>query len=501
MKQAMPHRSLCDGAMRDGAAGLPLAPHSSSSRHSPVRPHPSSFRRPGRRRGTVLVTAIWATIAMTAIVLVLARTTKVELVSAGNRVSAIQAGAVERGAEQYLLSLCEAAAGDPTAVVDAPADTMIVGNGYFWFIKPFPDDETQLAYGAVDEASKLNVNEYARDDLAKLPGMLPEVADAIFDYRDTDSNITGQGAENDQPSGYRVKNDKFETVEELRLVNGMTDDLLFGLDLNHDGMLDDLERGGSGGTADMFNAANGAGRGIAPFVTVYSAETPASTGKANVNGQDPSAVVQALAAALSQSRASTIADQIARNRPFTSVFDFAAKTGMTVDELKQVYSKLDAVATTTGGGAGGGAATAAKVTYGKVNINTAPREVLMCLPGLEQADVDKLVSARTSAEAGDVSWVYGTLGPAKAAAIGAKLTDKSYQYSADIVALSGDGRSFKRVRVVVDARSTPAKIVFRKDLTDLGWPPYMEDLRAAVRRGEVLQTPFGSGGSSLGSEF
>ena len=72
------------------------------------------------------------------------------------------------------------------------------------------------------------------------------------------------------------------------------------------------------------------------------------------------------------------------------------------------------------------------------------------------------------------------------------LTDKSYQYSADIVAVSADGKSFKRVRIVADARRTPARIVYRKDLTDLGWP-LDESIRDHLRQGGDLETPFGSG--------
>ncbi len=64
----------------------------------------------------------------------------------------------------------------------------------------------------------------------------------------------------------------------------------------------------------------------------------------------------------------------------------------------------------------------------------------------------------------------------------AYITGTSFQYSADIVAVSGDGRSFKRVRIVVDARTQPAKIVYRKDLTDLGWP-LPPDVRTELRPG------------------
>jgi hypothetical protein len=42
--------------------------------------------------------------------------------------------------------------------------------------------------------------------------------------------------------------------------------------------------------------------------------------------------------------------------------------------------------------------------------------------------------------------------------------------SADILAVSGDGRAFSRVRTVVDTLRVPARIVYRKNLNALGWP-------------------------------
>jgi len=38
------------------------------------------------------------------------------------------------------------------------------------------------------------------------------------------------------------------------------------------------------------------------------------------------------------------------------------------------------------------------------------------------------------------------------------------------VAVSADGRSYRRCYVVVDCRKSPPKIVYRKDLTSWGWP-------------------------------
>ena len=90
------------------------------------------------------------------------------------------------------------------------------------------------------------------------------------------------------------------------------------------------------------------------------------------------------------------------------------------------------------------------------------------------------------------------LTPQKLAAIGNRITGRSFQYSADIVAVSHDGRAFKRVRIVVDARNTPPKIIYRRDLTSLGWP-LPQQIRDQLRSGQQIQTGNGTVGNSQGS--
>ena len=152
-------------------------------------------------------------------------------------------------------------------------------------------------------------------------------------------------------------------------------------------------------------------------------------------------------------------------RPYDNVFDFAAKGGMTPDELNDVFDRLTH--------------TDDKVLRGRVNVNTAPREVLLCLPGLGPDDATALINNRPYDSRGECGWVLNSLTPEALNQCGKMITGTSRQYSADIVSVSGDGRAFKRVRIVVDGRQSPPVIVQRKDLTSLGWP-LPEDLRTRI---------------------
>jgi len=468
---------------------------------------------------------MWVIIILGALVLVFARSMRVEVLASANRLSAEQAASVEKGAEAYVLSVIETAQGDAATILEAAAEQLPLGDpadpyGYFWLLKPDPDNEQYYSFGIQDEGAKVSVNAATSEELMKLPGLesAQEVADAIVDWRDEDSDVSGQGAESDYyqalPEPYAAKNAPFETPEELLLVKGVVPELLWAYDRNRNGVIDQTEST-AGGMTSAFNSATSGARGIFPFITVHSIESNTDTTgqqKANVNtiAQDGGASVrQALQqAGLDQNRLDQIIQRAQQTRTFTSPLDFIAKVGLTADDAKKV---LPHITTST-----------AKTTLGLMNINTAPAAVLYTLPGLEQADVEAMIQKRpvlepatdttsggtTGGQSGqsgdgstdptDITWVLDALQQDKWSRIGARITGKSYQYSADIVAVSGDGRAFKRVRIVVDTRKSPPKIVYRKDLTNLGWP-LPDQVREELRSGAGLQTTVsGSGGMGSG---
>jgi type II secretory pathway component PulK len=509
------------------------------------------------RRGTILITAMWIVIVLGALLLVFARSMRAEAIASGNRMAALQAAAIERGAEQYVLSLAEQAKGDFSQISDISAEQMPVGDpnapGYFWLIRPDPDDDQYYDFGLVDEASKVSLNAASVDELLKLPNMTVDVAAAIVDWRDDNDDVTDQGAESDYyqslPEPYKAKNAPFETIEETLLVRGVTLDLLYGYDRNRNGVVDDIERSADGGST-MFNSGANGSRGIFPLVTVNSIESlsggaaaatdsttgtstgtggaPAggtgsgtdgtgaaaagSGGKVNVNGDD-AAVQQALQKAIQDpNRLQQAARAAAGGKPFQNIFDFVAKAGLSNDEAKKI---IDNITTASG-----------KTVQGLMNVNTASHDALMTLPGMEEDDVQTILTKRqdaiTNGNSASLAWLMdafpmtaGTPGGAPATGTpgsagsgsgtsgsgstnklvqwGGRITTNSYQYSADIIAVSSDGRAFKRVRIIVDTRETPARIVYRKDLTSDGWP-LPQDVLDQLRSGNGLQTTLSSSG-------
>ncbi len=463
-----------------------------------------------RSRGAIMVAALWIMIILVAVLLVLARSMRVEGVSSANRQSLIEADAIERGAEQFVLSQVDGSKGDARTAVSGNAEAMPVGNGYFWILRPDPETDQTYAFGITDEGSKLNLNIATTEMLQYLPAMTSDVADAIVDWRDADDTTGANGAESDYYLSlslpYTAKNLPFETVEELQLVKGVTKELVFGYDLNRDGVLDDLERK-AGGAATGINSSTSDSRGLFNYVTTSSVEPNTAadgTARTNVNsGID--GVQKILAASLTAKRVPEIIAKLAprydpRTAPtagkttatsqpggtpiiFANIGLFYAASGMTISEFGLVADKLTA--------------SAAKTLTGMVNVNTASKKVLMCLPGLDESDADALISKRgNGADTTSIAWVFDVLTPTKAAAIAGMITSRSFQFSADIVGVSGDGRAYKRVRIVVDTQKTPAKVIYRRDLTSVGWPldrQIQDDLRQGRYQPPLQGTGSGSG--------
>lgn len=389
-------------------------------------------RRRVQRRGVIFIAAIGIVIVLGTLVLVLTQEMRVEAVASANRLAAVKADAVEQGAEQWVLAQIALNTTDAVTIENTPAEGIKVGDaGYFWIIRPDPEDATQYCYGICDECGKLNINSATATQLLYLPNMNEDLAGAIVEWRGGGGS-TGPGSMyyGSLAEPYREKLANYESVEELLLVKDVTPDLLWGMDRNRDNVVSDVERNGAGssGFGGAFGGATGGtvggvadqGNGWFPYLTVYSVSSGSTGGGGTPGG-----------------------------------------------------------GATGGTGATGGQRRATTV-IGRVNVNTASTTVLQCL-GLSESEAESVVSAREansgSGIIGGTQWLSSAIG-GKAQTLSQYITGASNEYSADIVGVSADGRAFKRVRIVIDARSTPAKVLYRKDLTEFGWPLPPEHLQS-----------------------
>ncbi len=417
-------------------------------------------RRDAHNRGSVLIVAMVVLFALAGLVLTLNRSARVDMALAANSQATRDADSVARGAEQYVLAILTNYRDSLDDLVESDFVNVPLGQGSFTIVKPNYDDESLPSWGLMDESSKLNLNSANIDQLRLLPGMTDELAGSIIDWRDEDENLTASGAESGNylgtADGYRAKNANFECVEELMLIKGMTGDLLYGPP-NTAGVV----------VTEYYQHA-----GLADFFTAWTLESNAAadgTRRVNVNTQRTE-TREVLRDKISEARAAEIMSRVGV-LPALDVFDFAYRGGMTYDEFQLVEDYLTEVATT------------ARIR-GRVNVNTAPREVLVAL-GIDEANVDALLARRTSevqSNPGSRAWVYDVLKD-KSVNLGRLITGRGRQYSADIVATSRNGRAFKRIRIVIDTAPTTPRIVYRRDITDRGRPAVLDSSPLATAQG------------------
>jgi DNA uptake protein ComE-like DNA-binding protein len=378
-----------------------------------------------------------------------------------------------------VLAQIEANPGDTATITETAAEAVQIGTGYFWILRANPDSDEQYDFGITDESAKLNINTASQAQLLAFPGMTEEAATAISDWHSRNASSATDMVYSSLADPYVAKHDDFETVEELALVDSVTPEMLYGSDRNRDGVVDDAERSNTN-LGSMFSGGISTERGLVHYLTAYTSEPNTRT---NVNTNNAGRVRTALTnAGISTQRANQIVNawQSVRNGPrnsqnFRGFDDFFRRAGLQSQDLRFVLGKFG---------------TSNNVRRGLINVNTASREVLMALPRLQESDADRLVSYRDGADTSSLAWVYDALGDVnKVLNIADSITSQSYQYSADIVAVSGDGRGYKRVRIVVDSQQAPAKIVYRKDLTSLGWP-LPADVRTSLRQGRGVVTGY-----------
>jgi DNA uptake protein ComE-like DNA-binding protein len=362
---------------------------------------------------------------------------------------------------------------------------------------------------AIDSSGKL-----LHDALMKLPNMTEDVADSIVDWIDSDTDPRPSGAENDYYSGlspgYRCKNGPLDSVDELLLIKGVTKELLFGADTNRNGMQDPDEMASDG----AFD------RGWSAFLTVYSHEQNRdATGQAYVyvngpiqdvydrlspeTGDDLAKfliIYRQYGASTSNTGRGTVAGSLSSYTPDTSkkgstkinsLFDLVnvqvAIPGQTQgaptviyasplndpatqkDLMPKLFAKASLVEETE--------------IPGRVNVNTAPREVLMALPSLNEGDVQNILSLRPKASSTDApSDVYQTptwllteanIPLATLRQLDKYVTTRTQVYRVQSVGYFDGKGPAARVEAVIDANGGRPRILAWRDLSELGrgWNP------------------------------
>jgi hypothetical protein len=348
-----------------------------------------------------------------------------------------------------------------------------IGNAKFWLIGRdlTGQNTTGPTFGLIDESSKLNLNTVNTNVLSYLPDMTVDFANDIMDWRGTNGMVSLDYAS----LGYLPKNAPFETVDELRLVYGATLDLLAGDDLNRNGVLDANEKN-STGTGEI-------NYGLFEYTTVWTREPnfhSDGTSLTNVNTASQS-TIQTLLQTDGVSSAPSMAQSIHLSihpggvglNNCNGILDLAVRCrnlGMSAADFTKIYNDV----------------TTSTNTYfrGRVNVNTADIDVLTALfEGLNVDEQTALAAAQSlltyreqnagNGNLNSVGWLIDALGNNSPVITvlraGDYVTTKSFQFTADIAAVGPFGRGYRRVKFIFDTSDGMPIIVYRQDLSRLGW--------------------------------
>ena len=397
---------------------------------------------------------------------------------------------------------------------------------------------TGVRYGLQDESAKINLatilnydqssgsastrwrrhradNTNAHAMLMGLPGMTDDMADAILDWIDADDTPREQGAESDFYSSlnpaYTPRNAPPTSIEELLLVKGVTPELLFGYDAvkmgysSSDSVSGVISGIGTDGSMD---------HGWAAYLTLWSAEStlkPDGTPKINLNQTDMQTLYSQLSAVLDP----TWAQFIVAYRQGGGTADGGGNLDTSKLRHRAVNTigspltwsapRSDSPAPASGDASGAGGArsplanpfttdTAAMSEYlpqlfdncttvsgtaipGRININQAPRIVLLCIPGMTSDMADQIISNRApdpasaSAQADQTcpAWplIEGIMPLATMKSMLPYITAGGSVYRAQIIGHFDKGNPVARLEVILDATQHPTRVLFWKDMSHL----------------------------------
>jgi DNA uptake protein ComE-like DNA-binding protein len=256
-----------------------------------------------RARGSVVVVVVWS-VAIAAVMVAATQIVSYRQAVVGREsLARVEARWAARAGLEQMIALMEFNAttptpDDPLALV-RDMEAMAIGEVATgtWSISHF-NDGVEWA-GPRDEGAKLNVNVATRAQLANIPGMSPDVVDAIVDWRDTNDNVEGLGAESDyytnRSMGYRPRNGPFRSIAELELVAGCWPKYVRGEDWNLNGRLDPNEDDGPRSFPD--DKPDGRlDAGWSQYLTALSRQSPMSLSgneKFRLGAADPDTLMKA----------------------------------------------------------------------------------------------------------------------------------------------------------------------------------------------------------------
>jgi len=386
-----------------------------------IRQKYKNYPRPNRQQGIVLIVVLWVLVLLALLALTLAQNTRLDNAVRASGKDRITARWMARAGVYQAMDTIAGDMGSTDYTHDRWYDNedafknVELEQGRFSLYADRWESPGSLTYGVCDEASKLNLNTASREALMSLPEMTEELADAILDWRksqDVPTQIKSVAIDTEgKPTEFRLPRRVFETIRQLALVEGMNAEILYAEDVNLNGYLEANENDGEA-REPYDDKDNILKRGLLSYVTVYSFDRNQDNigrPRINLNTADDSTLTTELKLEEGhvnwilekqelgfESIADLLEDTLIQTKEFAGEVKGARETAEGIATKKKVIKAPDwktfrRIADRI-------AVTDDAIIPGRININTAGREVLMTLPGIDEALADGIMAKRTNAD-------------------------------------------------------------------------------------------------------
>ena len=419
------------------------------------------YERPGivRRKGMVFLLALVVVLVVSSVAVVMASGAGVRLRAQDDLVGRTQArqaalGVLRAACNDLATSMV---AGTMPQLVTVKPEGEVIGDCTVVLLGR-DSQGLRAHFGLIPEAGKVSLNTLVdvsvpqravlRTALSAQYGMTPEITAAICDWADDNETVDDDGGAERTDSHYQgatipyaPRNAKFETIDELRLVRGVTDELFFGEDANGNGRLDPSEDTNGNGRLDL---------GLRDILTLENREPgtapdgSALTDITNV-GERTKRFME-----LFPQRFADLVNQAKDGAPYRNRLHLLSVLDLSEAEAATLWPFLKGP----------------ELRVGLVDAWSAPEQILAGLVGVDLAG--RIIAARPITPPSSPLWLSEILTPAETINAGMILTVGGYQFRADIFAVSRHG--WARIDAMIDCSTNFPRVIHLRPTESLGWP-------------------------------
>ena len=361
-------------------------------------------------------------------------------------------------------------------------------NWYFSVFRQGNLESGDIVYGVTDEASKLPLALTNIAQMLNVPNMTLPIVESLADFVDADTAPRDNGAEQQVydmlPVAYSIPNRQVSFLDELILAHGVFAGHLYGEDANRNFKLDPNENDGEL-LSPPDNQDSALAGGLQRYFTLHSRDwnvNPSNQPRLNINdpgkelsetGLNDELVAFLQAKRTAEEPIASLSDLIDASVTLIEAGNISREysSGVTEENLAELLNSYTL--------------NSKQILPGKVNINTAPANILAQVPGIDENLATTIASTRVSItpeKSRSIAWLLetGVVSIEQFKALEPHLTARSFQFHVQVVGYGMPSLRFRRLEAIIDLIGPKPRIIYLRDLTKLGVPYHFSSQRGTA---------------------